>query len=58
MTVSNLENEINLILGRIRDSNLRMATGKLLVHFVGELKSLQVSIEDLQRELRHLKNRE
>lgn len=31
MTVSNLEYEVNLILSKIRDRNLRLATGKLLI---------------------------
>lgn len=56
MTVSNLEYEVNLILNKIRDTNLRLATGKLLIHFVGELKSLQMSVEDLRRELHQLHN--
>lgn len=52
MAISNLEKEIDVILGKIRDSNLRLATGRLLVHFVGEIKSLQTSIEELRTELR------
>lgn len=56
MSVSNLEQEVNIILGKIRDTRLRLAAGKLLVHFVGEIKSLQITVEDLQREIRTLKN--
>ncbi|MCH4538570.1 MULTISPECIES: hypothetical protein [Brucella/Ochrobactrum group] len=55
MAISNLEKEIDVILGKIRDSNLRLATGRLLVHFVGEIKSLQTSIEELRTELRQFK---
>jgi len=51
MGVSDLEYEVNLILNKIRDTNLRNATAKLLIHFVGELKSLERSVEDLRREL-------
>lgn len=58
MTVSKLEKEVDLILGKIRDSNLRLATGQLLVHFVGEIKSLHLAIEDLKREVSQLKKPE
>lgn len=54
MTVSNLEKEVDLILGKIRDSNLRNATGRLLVHFVGEIKSLQTAMEELRKEVRQI----
>jgi hypothetical protein len=58
MTVSSLEKEVNSILGKIRDSNLRLATGRLLIHFVGEIKGLQASIEELRSEIRQLKEQE
>ncbi|PQZ24448.1 hypothetical protein CQZ93_25910 [Ochrobactrum vermis] len=54
MAVSNLEKEVDLVLGKIRDSNLRLATGRLLIHFVGEIKSLQTSVDELRSELRRL----
>ncbi|GAA5658438.1 hypothetical protein Brsp06_04822 [Brucella sp. NBRC 13694] len=58
MAISSLEKEIDVILGKIRDSNLRLATGRLLVQFVGEIKSLQTSIEELRTELRQFKEQE